>query len=360
MEVLGHPAAAGRQAREHRCAARDLGEVRERERRARLPCDREQVQDPVRRAAAAGDTGHRVQQRAPVEEASCGHALLDEPDCERPRLRRRVVLDLSLVCGNEAVADPCETEAVESHRHRVSGEVAGARAGARACVLLELVEVGARHQPALFRADGLPDVLDRDLAAAPAAGAHRPAVDDDGGLVDARQRHQRRRHRLVAADQADEAVEVVGVHHQLDRVGDHLARDQRGAHPRRRLRLVVRDGNRVEAERDAAGRGHAVADAVGEPAQAEVARHRPRPGRGDADDRAVEARRVDSHGTEVRPRRRALGGGGEPCSRATAKRLLFPSHDATVRWSDAARDDTRRRRRAPRGCRRRRLSPARR
>ena len=88
-------------------------------------------------------------------------------------------------------------------------------------------------------------------SAVTAAGAHRPAVEDDGRLVDASERHQRGRRRLVAADQADEPVEVVGVHHQLDRVGDHLARDERGAHPRRSLRLVVGDRDRVELERDA-------------------------------------------------------------------------------------------------------------
>ena len=261
VEVLGHPATGGRQAREYRCAARDTGEVSERERRARFPCDCEQVQDPVRRATAAGNTRHRVQERAPVEEASRGHPLLDEPDCERPRRRPCVVLGFSLVCRNQAVADAREAETVEGHRHRVGGEVAGARAGAGQACCSSSSRSARGDQPALLRADGLPDVLDRDFAAAPAAGAHRPAVEDDGRLVDACERHQRRRDRLVAADQADEAVEVVRVHHQLDRVGDHLAGDQRGAHPGRRLRLVVRDGDGVEAERDAARGGHALADA---------------------------------------------------------------------------------------------------
>ena len=43
-------------------------------------------------------------------------------------------------------------------------------------------------------------------------------------LVEAR---ERQRQALVAADDADERVEVVRDRHQLDRVGDHLARDQR-------------------------------------------------------------------------------------------------------------------------------------
>ena len=155
------------------------------------------------------------------------------------------------------------------------------------------------------------------------------------------------------------AVEVVRMHHQLDRVGDHLAGDQRGAHPRRRLRLVVRDGDGVEAERDTARGGHALADAVGERTQAQVARHRARPRRGDADDRAAEARRVDPHGTKVRSRRSRSAAPASPsrarrrtasCSRPTTRLYVGRMRLATIR----------RRRRAPRGCRRRRLSPARR
>jgi hypothetical protein len=51
---------------------------------------------------------------------------------------------------------------------------------------------------------------------APATRSHRAAVEHDGGFVDAGERHQRRRDCLVAADDADNDVEVVGVNHQLD------------------------------------------------------------------------------------------------------------------------------------------------
>ena len=171
---------------------------------------------------------------------------------------------------------------------------------------LELVELLAGGEPALLRTHGFPDVLDRDLAAPPAPGCHRPAVEDDGGPVDARERHQRGGRRLVAADDADESVEVVCVHHQLDRVGDHLARDERGAHARRPLRLVVGDGDRVERQRHAAGRSHGRDDLLGERELVEVARHRPGPGQGDADDRPRESRGIDPHRAEMRPRTRAL------------------------------------------------------
>ena len=138
------------------------------------------------------------------------------------------------------------------------------------------------------------------------AGAHRAAVEHDRGLVDARERHQRGGDGLVAADDADQGVEVVRVHHQLDRVGDHLARDQRRAHPRRPLRLVVGDGDRVEPERHAACGADALADARRQLELVEVARHRLRPGRDDADDRTVQSGRVDAHCAKVCARRRAL------------------------------------------------------
>ena len=70
----------------------------------RLACDREQVQDPVRRAAAPGDPGHRVQERAPVEEPP-----RPSPPARRaapaPRPRRRLLLRVALVGGDQAVAD---------------------------------------------------------------------------------------------------------------------------------------------------------------------------------------------------------------------------------------------------------------
>ena len=109
-------------------------------------------------------------------------------------------------------------------------------------------------------ADGLEDVLDRDVAAAEAPRRDRAVVEDEPGHVEARERHHRGRDRLVAADEADEAVEQVAAHDELDRVGDHLARDERGAHPLRAHRDAVADGDRVELDRRAAGLEDAAPD----------------------------------------------------------------------------------------------------
>ncbi len=167
-------------------------------------------------------------------------------------------------------------------------------------------------------------------------GAHRAAVDDDARLVDPRQRHQRRGHGLVAADDADQRVEVVRDVHQLDRVGDQLARHERRAHPGRALRLVVGDRDRVERERDPAGGLDAPRHRRGELEVVEVAGHRAGPARCDADDRSVEAARVDPHRAEVRTRSRAARIVRQGLARQPARRLYFVVGSGGHRASKAA------------------------
>jgi hypothetical protein len=74
--------------------------------------------------------------------------------------------------------------------------------------------------------DRLEHVLDRHVATAEPAGRDRAAIEHETRQVEARQRHRRRRDRLVAADQADEAVEEMTARYELDRVGDHLPRHE--------------------------------------------------------------------------------------------------------------------------------------
>ena len=103
--------------------------------------------------------------------------------------------------------------------------------------------------------------------------------------------------------------------------------------PGRSLRLVVGDGDRVEAERHTAGRRDTVGDALGELALVEVARHRPGPRRRDPDDRAVEAGGIDAHRAEVGARRCALGSGSKRGAGSAAKRVV--AHAARIRFTVA-------------------------
>ena len=227
---------------------------------------------------------------------------------------------LELVGGDHRAAGHGQPEELQRQPHRVGREVARARPGPGTRAALQVVELGALELALAARADRLPDLLDRRPLAAPVPGAHRPAVDHDRGLVQARERHQRRRHGLVAADDADQRVEVVRDVHQLDRVRHQLARDQRRAHARRGLRLVVGDRDRVERQRDAARQRHALLDRRREVAVVEVARHRLRPHRRDADDRPVEALGVDPHRAEVRASARALVPVGQLGARPAPRR----------------------------------------
>ena len=109
--------------------------------------------------------------------------------------------------------------------------------------------------PALVRADRLPHVLDRHArgrAAARRASGRcrgRPRACPRGPAPSAPPASSCR-----SPTRQTSASKSCACDHQLDRVGDHLARDERRAHARRRLRLVVGDRDGVELERHAARR----------------------------------------------------------------------------------------------------------
>ena len=221
----------------------------------------------------------------------------------------------SVLAGNER-RDPvqpgrADAEELERRRHRVGGELAAAGAGAGTGDVLELVQLRAGHPPDGVRPDRLEDVLDGHVSPAEAARRDRAVVENEPGEVEACERHHGRRNRLVAADQADEAVEQVAAGDELDRVGDHLARDERGAHSLGSHRDAVRDRDRVELHRRPAGRADARLHVLRQLALVEVARHRLDPGRGDADERPREVVVGEPDPLQHRARRGALGAVGE-------------------------------------------------
>ena len=74
----------------------------------------------------------------------------------------------------------------------------------------------------------------------------------------------------------------------------------------------------------------AVGDAGRQPSLVQVARHRLRPRRRDADDRAAEPRGVDAHRPKMRAGRRALCRSLEPGARPPPERLLRRRHAGTT------------------------------
>ena len=149
-------------------------------------------------------------------------------------------------------------------------------------------------------------------------------------------------HRLVAADEADEAVEEVAARDELDRVGDHLARDQRGAHAGRAHRDAVGDGDRVELDRRAAGGADAVLHVHGELALVQVARHRLDPGRRDADERLREILVGEADGLQHRAGAGAVDAVGERSAAALGGigGLRVDAHAGGAPWSAIARGRT--------------------
>jgi len=89
----------------------------------------------------------------------------------------------------------------------------------------------------------------------PLAGQHRPAVHEDARAVEAHHAHHDAGQRLVAAREPDQRVIGVPAHHQLDAVGDELAREQAHAHPAVAHRDAVRHRDRRELEWRATRRG---------------------------------------------------------------------------------------------------------
>ena len=157
--------------------------------------------------------------------------------------------------------------------------------------IFEQLEVAVDHPAGRVRADRFEHVLNRHLAAVELPRRNRAAVEHHAGHVQPRQRHDPAGNRLVAADQHDQAVEAVAARDELDRVGDHLAADERGAHALGAHRDAVGDRHRVELHRRAAGGADARLDVLGQRPQVQVARADFDPGVGDADERLLADRR---------------------------------------------------------------------
>ena len=192
-----------------------------------------------------------------------------------------------------------------------------ARPLAGAGVTLHRQQLLVVDRPDGVGADGLEHVAEVDRLAVVLARQDRAVVDDDAGQVEAGGGHQHRRDRLVAPAEPDEAVEALGEHDRLHRVGDHLAADERGAHPLVSHRDAVGDGDRAELHRKATGVADAPLDVFGQLAQRHVARRDLVPRRRHADLRLLPVVVGHPDGPQHRPRR----GLADPVGHLTRARL---------------------------------------
>src|SRR3989442_9907263 len=148
------------------------------------------------------------------------------------------------------------------------------------------MEVRMGESAAGMGADGFVNILDGDERPLELTGGDGAAVENQAGNVEASERHDAAGNGFVAADQNDESVEEVAASDKLDGIGNHLAADQRGAHPLRAHGDAVGDGYRVEFKRRAAGGADTRLDVPGTLARAKVAGAEFNPSIGHADDRA--------------------------------------------------------------------------
>ena len=310
VEVGGDETAARLQVGEHRRAGGDRVDVVEGEWEVQLPRDREQVEHAVRGAAGGGEGDDRVLECLPRDDRRRSRVVADQIEHKPSRLLRGRRLR-GVERGNVVRARGADPEELEQRRHRVRRELAAAGASAWTGDALELVDVGGAHLPHRVRSHRLEHVLDRHVATPEPARRDRASVEHESWEVEARERHHRRRDRLVAPDQADETVEEVAARDQLDRVGDHLARDERGAHSLRAHGDPVRDGDRVELQRRPAGSADAPLDVLREPALVQVARHRLDPRRRDTYQRTRQRVVVEACALQHRARRGPLDAVGE-------------------------------------------------
>ena len=149
--------------------------------------------------------------------------------------------------------------------------------------------------------------------------------------------------RLVAAGEQHRAVEPLGEHHGLDRVGDDLAGDQRGPHALVAHRDAVGDRDRAELQRVAAGRVHPLLGPLGQPVEGEVAGGDLVPRRGDPDLRLVPVVVAHADGAQHgarggrRPRRSPRGCGASHRACRVRRRFRSGVSSTVVTNSDARR-----------------------
>ncbi len=131
------------------------------------------------------------------------------------------------------------------------------------------------------------------------AGSDGASVEHEAGDVEPAERHDGGGHVLVAAGDADEAVEGVAAGDEFDGVGNDLAGDQRGLHAFGAHGDAVGDGDGVEFHRRAAGLANALLDGLGDLAEVEVAGADLGPGVGDADDGLVQVFFAEAYSAQV-------------------------------------------------------------
>ena len=249
--------------------------------------DGRQMHDRIGRPARGRDGGRGVLQ-AGAGDVFAGRVTGDNPLDDQAAasfaLGRLARIDGGHVVGSHRG----EAHHRQRHGHGVGRELAAAGSGAGADSALDRLQPRVIQRADRVGTNGLEDVLNRNLAGADLAGQDGAAVVNQSGDIHPGQGHGRRRNCLVAADNADDAVQLVALDRQFDRICNDLSADQGGFHPRRAHGDAVGDDDSVEIHGPAARGPDSSPNIVGQPVQMHVAGCHRGPGVDDGDHRLVE------------------------------------------------------------------------
>src|SRR2546422_10370274 len=165
---------------------------------------------------------------------------------------------------------------------------------------IALEQLGGVDFPGAVLAHRFEHAHDGEIAVLVMARLDGAAVHEHGGDVHAGHRDHRARHVLVAPAHGQETIHALGVAGGLDRVGDHLARDERILHSLRAHRDAVAHGDRAKGLRHRPGGLECCLRAPGQPVQPHVAGRDGAVGIGDAHDGLLEVAIPEPHGAEHR------------------------------------------------------------
>ena len=307
-----------------RHAPADRVEVVELELHVRLARDREQMQDRVRRARERHRDRDRVLEGLPRHDPAWPEIELEEMRGGDPALARGHLAPV--IDGGRARRSGQRHPEGFAHRgHRVRRVHARARPGGRARRTLQIEELRVGHLSFRVRPDGFEDILDRDVASLICAREDRAAVEVDRRQIHPSHRHQHARLGLVAARDPDERVQALRVHHQLDGVGDQIARHQRCLHPLVAHRDAVGDRDRRELERDAPALADAFLRERRELVEVVVARRHLVPRRGHRDLWLIEVVLTETDRAQVRAGGCARGSLGDlPAAGSSDRHRILP------------------------------------
>ena len=291
VDILDVVVGVGCDLAEHRHPPRKTVDVLHREIHARLVRHGQQVQHRVGRAAhgdverhgvlEGGLGGYRARQDRIVAREVVAFGVADD--------ERRGVLEEPAAVGvrgdDRAVAREREPQRFGEAVHRVGREHPRARSASGAGAAFDL-----RDLLVAARVVGAHDHrVDQVHAAAPELpGLHRASRDEDRRDVQPHGGHQHPGGDLVAVGDADQRIDLVGVGHVFDAVGDDLARGQRVEHAVVAHGDAVVHGDGVEFRGEASEGFDPLFDVLADFVQVHVARHELGERVGDADDRAAE------------------------------------------------------------------------